>query len=110
MWRRAWAILALVIVLVFSFMAGPGHSDIHLVTSDAPATASMHHPGDGDAGVEHHGGGAHCASHCSGHVATTPGSQSAGVRLPRRPEAYAPTDIAALLGADNEPLTPPPTA
>ncbi len=72
LWRKVWAVLALIVALNVVYQAGPGHADsqdFSLASNHAAVAFEEHHPGDGDGG--HHGqvGGGHCAGHCGGHVA-----------------------------------------
>jgi hypothetical protein len=66
--RRIGAILALLAVATFVMLAAPSHAE-PLVDLAAPAAAGAHHAGDGDPDAAHHAPGAHCATHCAGHVA-----------------------------------------
>ena len=66
--RRAGAMLALLATLLFVMLSAPSHAEPPADLA-APAAAGAHHAGDGDPDAAHHAPGAHCATHCAGHVA-----------------------------------------
>lgn len=107
--RRAGAFLALLAVATFVLLAAPSHAE-PLPAADATAAASAHHAGDGDPDAAHHMPGAHCASHCAGHVAT-PGFGGVAVEtfLPSR-QRLLPVDDAARATLNFSPPIRPPAA
>lgn len=66
--QRAGAMLALLALAGFLLFAAPSHAE-PVPAADAAATSVAHHAGDGDPDAAHHAPGAHCASHCAGHIA-----------------------------------------
>lgn len=108
-WRGAGAMLALLAILLFVTLSGPSHAE-PLADLAAPASASAHHAGDGDPDAAHHAPGAHCATHCAGHVAPpvlaiTELDAHAGTKGRRRP-----ADDADHTTLSSAPPTRPPAA
>lgn len=107
--RRAGAILALLAVATFVLLAAPSHAE-PIPATDPAATASAHHAGDGDPDAAHHMPGAHCASHCAGHVATPHiGGVAVEAFLPGR-QRFLPVDDAAHATLNFSPPIRPPAA
>lgn len=105
--RRAGAILALLAVATFMFLAAPSHAE-PIPAADTPAMASAHHAGDGDPDAAHHMPGAHCSSHCGGHVATPDiGGVAIETFLPGR-QRFLPVDDDARATLNFSPPIRPP--
>lgn len=107
--RRIGAILALPAVTAFVLLATPSHAEPPADLA-APAAASAYHAGDGDPDAAHHAPGAHCATHCAGHVAPPVSAMTeldahAGSQGRRRP-----TDDADHATLSSTPPTRPPAA
>lgn len=108
--RRVWTVLAIATALLFALLAEPGHAaDGFASMGNDVAAASLHHPGDGDAGGDHHGPAQHCASHCAGHAVTIaqPVAVSASVQAPSRDRAAIPDDARRSSVPAQAPLRPP---
>lgn len=108
--RRVWTVLAIATALLFALLAEPGHAadGFPSIGNDVAAT-SLHHPGDGDSGGDHHGPAQHCANHCAGHAVTVapPVAVSATLQAPSRDRAAIPDDARRTSVPAQTPLRPP---
>ncbi len=111
-WRRIWAMLALILALNVVYQAGPGHADAR---DFAPAQGALaledHHPGDGDGGdARDHPAGGHCASHCGGHPVKDSPPVEVAAAAPPRATAYDLARAPDPHGAIPDLLIRPPSA
>lgn len=105
--QRAGAMLALLALAAFLLFAAPSHAE-PVPAADAAATSVAHHTGDGDPDVAHHAPGAHCASHCAGHIAwPASGLIATGALAPGRQRLLPADDDARATLNFSPPIRPP---
>lgn len=107
--RRAGAMLALLAALLFVLLPAPGHAE-PIADLATPAVASAHHAGDGDPDAAHHAPGAHCATHCAGHVAPPVLAMTSVDARALAADRQRPADDAAPATLSSAPPTRPPAA